>query len=167
MNEFIAKNKRLLKIYYIAALIMGWILIVLPTVKTAGVVFNLWRISRDRMVMTSIVLQFVFGQIILGILLLAVAQFIRFLTSHSHEPGRLLRYIDKIIYLYAIGKVAQMVFLYIRLETLAENAGPHFSVWGSFSTYAVPAIAWVLVLVGLGQILKRSIPVIEESKTLV
>ncbi len=164
MNEFIAKNKRLLKIYYIAALIMGWILIVLPTVKTAGVVFNLWRISGYRMV---IVLQFVFGQIILGILLLAVAQFIRFLTSHSHEPGRLLRYIDKIIYLYAIGKVAQMVFLYIRLETLAENAGPHFSVWGSFSTYAVPAIAWVLVLVGLGQILKRSIPVIEESKTLV
>ena len=164
MNEFIAKNKRLLKIYCIAALIMGWILIVLPTVKTAWLVFNLWRIGGYRMV---IVLELVFGQIILGIFLLAVAQFIRFLTSHSHEPGRLLRYIDKIIYLYAIGKVAQMIFLYIRLETQAEDAGPHFSVWGSFTIYAIPAIAWVLVLVGLGLILKRSIPVIEESKTLV
>ncbi len=166
MNEFIAKNKRLLKFYYIAALIMGWILIVLTTVKTAGII-NLWRISRYTVVITSIALQLVFGQIILGILLLAVAQFIRFLTSHSYEPGRLLRYIDKLIYLYAIGKVAQMIFLYIRLETQAENAGSHFSVWGSFSIYAVPAIAWVLILVGLGLILKRSIPVIEESKTLV
>ena len=166
MNEFIAKNKRLLKIYYIAALIMGWILIVLPTVKTAGVIFNLylWRISGYRMV---IVLELVFGQIILGILLLAVAQFIRFLTSHSYEPGWLLRYIDKIIYLYAIVKGAQIIFIYISLEIQAVDAGPYFSVWGSFTTYAVPAIAWILVLLGLGLILKRSIPVIEESKTLV
>ena len=167
MNEFIAKNKRLLKIYCIAALIMGWILVVFPGVKTAWLVYNLWRLGRYRMVMMGTVLELVFGQIILGIFLLAVAQFIRFLTSHSHEAGRLLRYIDKIIYLYAIGKVAQMIFIYIRLETMAEDAGPHFSVWGSFTTYAIPAIAFIMVLVGLGQILKRSIPVIEESKTLV
>ncbi len=164
MNEFIEQNKRLLKIYFIAALFMGWILVVFPGIKTAWLVCNLWRLGRYKMV---IFLELVFGQVILGIFLIAVAQFIRFLTSHSYKVSWLLRYIDKIIYLYAIGKVVQMIILYIRLEVIAEDAGPHFSVWGSFTTYAIPSTAFIMVLVGLGQILKRSIPVIEESKTLV
>jgi len=167
MNEFIAKNKRLLKIYYIAALIMGWMLIVLPGVKTALLVLNILRLGQNRMVMMGTVLEIVISQIILGVFLLAVAQYIRFLTSGSYKAGGLLRYIDKIIYLYAIVKGAQIIFIYIRLEIQAVDAGPYFSVWGSFTTYAIPAIAFIMVLVGLGQILKRSIPVIEESKTLV
>jgi hypothetical protein len=167
VNEFVKRNERLLKFYCIAALIMGWILIVLPGAKTAWLLWALCKISGHRLVMMGTVLELVFGQIVLGVFLLAVAQFVKFLTGPARGPGRLLRHVDKIIYLYAIAKVAQIVILCVRLEIMAGEAGPYFSAWGSFTMYAIPAIAFILVLVGLGQILKRSISIIEESKTLV
>jgi hypothetical protein len=167
MNSFIEKNKRLLKIYYIAALIMGWTLIILSGVKTALLVFNVFRIGDSRMVMMGTFLEMVFSQIILGTFLLAVAQYIRFLTSGSNKAGGLTRHIDKIIYLYTIAKVAQMRVVYISLTAQAKDAGPYFSAWRSFALYATPTIAYILVLVGLGLILKRSIPIIKESKTLI
>ncbi|MHC4265754.1 MAG: hypothetical protein ACYSUK_07465 [Planctomycetota bacterium] len=164
MNEFIEKNKQLFKIYYTAALIMGWILIVLPGIKSALLLFYILRAGEVRMIMMGTFLELVFGQIILGVFLLAVAQFIRFLISGSNKASGLLQHIDKIIYLYAIVKVARIIFVYL---SEAIEVGPFDSLWGSFTSFGIPSIAFVLILVGLGVILKRSIPIIEESKTLV
>jgi len=32
MNEFIRQNRKLLKVYYLAALIIGWVLLIVPVI---------------------------------------------------------------------------------------------------------------------------------------
>ena len=163
MNEFIEKNKRLLRTYCVAARIIGWILLIVPSIicvigillpsKVWGQAFN------SLIILPTLVLDFMFP----GLIALCVAQFIRYLYQEEHI-GKLLRYGDKILYIYALlvvmGSISKYIFNWViigRVGALAVSA----------LCLSFPAAAKVLVLIGLAQILRRVLPVIEESKTLV
>lgn len=161
MNAFIEKNKRLLRVYCIAARIIGWLLLI-----TAGI----WAIqalsgySRSSIPFAMPIT--IFLRIIVGLVLLGVAQFIRYLSESEYKAGWILRNGDKILYLYAVLRIVMIVRIFFHNAKMMENT-PYYYPWAFLEANCLPVLAGALTLVGLGQILRRIMPVIEESKTLV
>jgi len=147
MNEFIEKNRQLLKFYCTAARIFGWVLLcggtiwflmfVLLTLAVDDAAGEIgWPHTLDNFVYS--ISSYVYEFAMLGLVALLVAQLIRYMLEIKYTPGHILRFGDKILYIYA-----------------------------AFLPLIVPMAAKVLILVGLGQILRRILNVLEESKTLV
>ena len=172
MNEFIEKNKGFLKIYCTTAQISGLLLVVAPIV---GIIIGILTDSISKghsphipniiqisYAIQAVVLNFVF----LGLVALGVAQFIKYVFASQDQPSFLLRIGDKILYVYAglliLGAVLQWVF---QMMAIKATAVPTFLI--SFVALLLPAAVKALILIGLGKILRRVMPVIEESKTLV
>ncbi|MBN1806952.1 MAG: hypothetical protein JW837_17015 [Sedimentisphaerales bacterium] len=175
MNEFIEKNRRLLKFYYTAARACGWVLICGGTIwflmfvlltlavnDAAGTIG--WPYTVDNFVYSSSSYVFVFAM--LGLVALLVAQLIRYMLESEYTPGYILRLGDKILYVYAVFLVGQntLVHYILNPELLSTLKPGHFFF---VKPLIVPLATKVLILVGLGQILPRLLNVIEESKTLV
>ena len=164
MNAFIEKNKRLLKFYCVAARIIGWVLVILSAMPSLFILYAAHKALRFHEYPPKIIsmlcasLEILFGRLPLGVIVLGVAQLIRYVSESEYQPGWLLRHGTGILYLFAVlifvGPVARYCFLmpvgssYIVMHLLGD-------------------VAKMLILIGLGQILKRVMPVIEESKTLV
>lgn len=192
MNEFIEKNRRLLQFYCVAARVIGWMLIVLAVIGILVIESYLsWLRSaseksyiHDRYLGFYIVpIQFFYFT--LGLVALVVAQLIQYLIEREYKAGWILRHGDKILYACAVllvgSAVVNSVRNFDRLIWFLERGDP--GVW-SWMYFVLPeryiwswrfflllpvllAIAKALILVGLGQIWRRIIPIIEESKTLV
>jgi hypothetical protein len=172
MNKFIEKNKGLLKIYCITAQISGLLLVVAPVI---GIVIGILTGSVSKghrphipdIIQISYVIQaVVLNCVFLGLVALCVAQFIKYVFESQDQPGLLLRIGDKILYVYAglviLGTVLKWVF---QMMMIKATAPPTLLI--SFVVLILPAVVKALILIGLGKILHRVMPVIEESKTLV
>ena len=175
MNEFIEKNKRLLKFYYTAARILGWVLLcggtiwflmfVLLTLAVDYAAGEIgWPNTLDNLVYSTS--SFVFEFVMLGLVALLVAQLIRYMLESEYIPGCILRFGDKILYIYAAFLIVQITLVHYILnpEMLSKLKPGHFIF---IKPLIVPLATKVLILVGLGQILRRILNVLEESKTLV
>ncbi len=165
MNEFIEKNKRLLRTYCVAARIIGWVLLFKGGIFIISILTGYSCVSSSMPFAETIIF---FDPVLTGFMALGVAQFIKYLFETANKPGWILRYIDKILYLNALFLIVTGIgFLYFQNVKMMANAGPYYSQWRSFAGNALPVVARALILAGLGQILRRVMPVIEESKTLV
>ena len=175
MNEFIEKNRRLLKFYCMATRIFGWVLIcggtiwfllfVLLTLAVDDAAGEIgWPHTLDNFVYSTS--SYVYEFVMLGLVALLVAQLIRYMLESKYTPGYILRFGDKILYIYAAFLIGQNTLVhYVLNPELLSTLKP-----GSFifvKPLIVPLATKVLILVGLGQILRRLLNVIEESKTLV
>lgn len=172
MNEFIEKNKKLLKVYCVMAQVIGWVLMLggfiwfvlimggpSPVFTEAGSA----RGEVDIILYTasSLIFDFFFP----GLIALGVTQFIRCLLESEYKPGFILRHNQAFLYSYAWFLLGYALF---------RNSFYNF-VYGEIAfsgllfaqPLLLPIAAKFLILIGLGQILKRILPVIEESKTLV
>jgi hypothetical protein len=167
MNEFIKQNKRLLRFYYITAQILGWLLLAggfvwfMAFVSVSGYSPRMDRVENILYIASS----YTFDFVLLGALTIGMAQFIRYLFEAEYRGGRILRVLDKIFYLYALCLVISAAVGYFWYIRVAEQSSIDRLLFAQ--PLVLPLVAKVLILVGLGQILKRIIPVIEESKTLV
>lgn len=168
MNEIIKKNRKLLQIYCGVARTIGCVLLILPgiivtvAVASGSIIQGKYRAYMLYLLLERAVLNFV----LLGLILLGVAKFIRYLYESGHQPSWILRNGDKILYLYAAALVVGSVVQYFFQMTVVTNVKPLSSL-----PYLIPvllhATAKGVILVGLGHALRRVMPVIEESKTLV
>jgi len=170
MNEFIEKNKGLLRFYCIATRIIGWALLIAPGIATvvqllSGTLMdNKYRLYILFLFVRQTILNFMF----LGLVVLGVAQFIRYLFERQYQPGWILRNADKILYLYAVLIIVGVVLEFFFHATMTIMKFPtESSLLLYLLGWALPTVAKVLILIGLSQILARVMPVIEESKTLV
>lgn len=175
MNEFIEKNRRLLKFYCLAARIFGWVLICGGTIwfllfllvtlvvsDAAGTIG--WPHTSENFLYASV--SFVFEFVLPGLFALLVAQLIRYMLENEYTPGWILRYGDKVLYAFAALLIGHNILIYYVLHVvLLEKNSPVRLLL--VQPLAVPLAAKILILVGLGQILRRILLVIEESKTLV
>ena len=173
MNEFIEKNRRLLKFYCIVACILGWLLLI------GGAFWFIISISSVDIdnderpdILLHLIASMFYDFMLPGLMALAVMQFIRYLFESERKPGvidtLILRNGDKILYMYAIFLVVKTYFKYFWYTAwYAELIESEASRLVFMQPFLLPTVAKVLILVGLGQILRRVIPVIEESKTLV
>ncbi len=161
MNEFIEKNRRLLKIYCISARIIGWVLLITTGTWTVRALSGYSSFSIPFVMPITI-----FIHILVGLVVLGVAQFIRYLFETEYKPGSILRHGEKILYLYASLRVTRITLLFF-VDAKRMSDSIHYSPWGFVVTNGLPVVASALILVGLAQILRRVMPIIEESRTLV
>jgi len=175
MNEFIERNRRLLKFYRVAARICGWVLlcggtvwfllfviVTLAVTDAAGTIG--WPYTSENFIYASV--SFTFEFVLPGLIALLLAQLVRYMLDSHYTPAWILRSGDKILYVYATLLIGQNALIYYALQgdLLGEQGPGHLLL---AQPLVVPLVVKILILVGLGQILRRIIPVIEESKTLV
>ena len=168
MNAFIEQNRRLLKTCCIAAKIFGWPSLVMGCLATVGHSFALiTRISDHAMFMNYFrndVPWNVIQGIAAGLLALGIGQFTRFVYDNDYRPNWVLRNAKRLLYIYA-------VVFGISLIIRGIMAFPHWDHWVEIAIRLLGLViygaATILLLVGLALILKRILPVIEESKSLV
>ena len=164
MNEFIEKNRRLLKIYCVASRIIGWGFLVTAGIWAISILSGYVLLRTASAMLTEPII--ILTRIVVGLSILGVAQFIRFLSETEYQPGWILRYLDKILYLYAAIRIVCIVFLFFYVANLRGNSLNNY-LWRYIFFNGLPDLAGPLIAVGLGQILRRVMPVIKESKTLV
>jgi hypothetical protein len=103
-----------------------------------------------------------------GLIALGVMQFIRYVFEDTDKPGCILRNADRLFYMYAVFLALKSYFKYLFFtEWYAEAISLEPSRLLFIQPFLLPTVAKILILVGLGQILRRLLTVIEESKTLV
>jgi fructose-specific phosphotransferase system IIC component len=180
MVQFIEKHRRLLQAYCLIARILGWLLIL-------GGIFWLIAIVKDfqsnveniqvKADFWNIVLpcfgaylasSFVYDFFTPGILAFAIAGLLDYLLRPKTRPPLILGMMDKLCYLYVVILILKACIGYQWLVRFLVT--PEMSE----STRILlvqpllgPTVAKVLLLIGVGMILHRLLPVIEESKTLV
>ncbi|MFZ2146608.1 MAG: hypothetical protein WAV28_05250 [Sedimentisphaerales bacterium] len=164
MNEFIEKNRRLFKIYCVAARIIGWGLLITAGIWAFSILSGHVLLRTASAILTEPII--ILTRIVVGLSMLGVDQFIRFLSETEYQPSWILRYLEKILYLYAAIRIVCIVFLFFYVANLRGNSLNNY-LWRYIFFTGFPDLAGPLIAVGLGQILRRVMPVIEESKTLV
>jgi len=167
MNEVIEKNKRLLKFYCTAVRIIGWCILLVAAIIIIAEMVSGGRLIDAKGVLRLYMLEgLLFRYMLPAFLALLVAQFIRYLYEVEHQPGWILRHGDKILYVYAFIVVLNAIWQHVYFVLLQHSDIGTSKLLYVFLTVLLTG-AKALILVGFAQILRRVIPVIEESKTLV
>jgi len=172
MNEFNEKNRRVLRfccknlqsigfLMLICGLIISFAVIILKLV----IKFGYWDTPEPYKMVVSLIPFSGFNIIFYGLGILGLVQVIRYLVEENYEQGWILRHGDKLCYLYAIFIFLNVVWIYIIIPGMVS-----LSSGRSVFTIVMTVISITVrsfILVSLGQILRRILPIIEESKTLV
>ena len=172
MNDSNEKNRRLLRFCCTNLRSIGLLLFILGLVGGIALAifkivseFGYWQISENYKIVVSLIPLSVFNVIFYGLAILLLVQFIRFLVEEDYKQGWILRNGDKLFYLYALYIILSVVVTYATIL----GSFPFSSTRGIF-TIVVSLLSItirVIILISLGQVLRRILPVIEESKTLV
>jgi len=170
MNEFIEKNRRLLHIYSVTAQSTAVVLLILAFIFIAtGRAFSDAKSGSD---LLNLLFHLFLSYMIPCSLAFLVAQFIKYLTKMDSKTAWILRHGAIILYVCAffvvVNSIWQWLFYVVVikhsvLDTLSTIPQKVLCIFVSLLLTAIKA----LILVGLGQILRRLLPVIKESKTLV
>ncbi|MHC4111879.1 MAG: hypothetical protein ACYSUY_12450 [Planctomycetota bacterium] len=175
MNTFIENNRPWLKFYCTTARIIGWGIFIMAGAGTIFqiLVMNILFGNHSSAYRFFFVKSVLFQGVLPGILVLGIAQFIRYLFESEYKPGQILRYGDKILYLYAFLLMVAVVWQHLIISGNVMQLDI-FLIMNNFKgmipamlASLVLAVPKILILVGLGQTIRRIMPVIEESKTLV
>jgi hypothetical protein len=173
---FIERNKRLLYGYSRAAWVVGWLLVILGGV--AGVLFlydfenaiGKIRGLSENQTFIAVFERSWFSLLLPGLIALGVSQFLRYLLENESRPGFLLRHSDKVLFLYALLIVLQgMGGIGVMIYSNRGCSIYHLAPWFIYCVLPMGLLtgAKALILIGLAQILRRVLPMIEETKTLV
>ncbi len=168
MNAFIEENKGLLGKCYICANVMGWFLVVLGSLSIVGNIIALgsrlsdWEVFKEYF--HSGVPWGTINSFPIGLMALGIGQFIKFICDKDYRPGRVLRNADKLIYTYAFLFVVAVVIHFI-------TRFPYWEHWAEIiirtAGCIIMGVGNAMLLIAVALILKRIMPVIEESRTLV
>ncbi len=179
MVQFVEKYRRLLRAYCLIARILGWLLIL-------GGVFWLFAVVKgfqsnveniqveadflDHIASFGVYLasSFIYDFVIPGFLAFAIAGLLDYLLRPKAKPPLILGMMDKLCYIYAIILILKACIGYNWLVKFLAIPGMSDSARILLVQPLLgPTLAKVLLLIGVGMILHRLLPVIEESKTLV
>lgn len=162
MHNLIEKNKKWLKCYSASSKILGWMIILFAVIS----IIFLLKISFDLkekqilLIHLGTILELIFNRLPVGIILLGIGQLLKYIYEDEYQAPWLLRNGTKVLYLFALMAILRPLISYIYQYSM--NFAPHLMfVHPSFS------LANILILIGLGNILKRVMPVIEEHRSLV
>lgn len=167
MLEFIERNKRLLLSYRVVLWILGWILLCMGAIGFAMLLSEYFQSTG------TVTFHGTYGMfkrsyshfISIGLISLGLAQLVRYLCDN--KMGLLLRYGDKILYLYAAIAVWQDIvndWLNMTGRMGGDIASQRHWFLFTFPVTLIYRIAEVLILIGLGIFLKKFIAVIEDSR---
>jgi hypothetical protein len=178
MIAFVEKNEKFLRFSFNALRISGWGLLVLgivgPLAELAYARFQYHDTTFFNQLLTRATLRMLHITF-LGLFGIGLAQLVRYLLDPSYVPGFILRHSNKFIYAYVILSLSQswsQVVIFIHSFPIVKEIEPfvmqhNFFVISNSAIYAIFYVAKCLILIGFAQLLKRIIPIIQESRTLV
>jgi hypothetical protein len=177
MNEFIEKNSRLLRIYCVIAKGVGWFLLLAGTLWLAYAISGIYIINAGQIktaqqrelieISTYTSLTHAFDFVIPGLLAFSVSQLLVYITRPEVKAGLMLRLTDKLCYIYTVVLIVEAITSnsYFANSKLLE-VSPFYRVF--FIELLLSMLpAKIILLIGTGVIIRRLLPVIDESKTLV
>ena len=170
IQAFIEKNRRMLLFYYWAMRIGGWMFLALASLAAVGHSFALvsrigdwdefYRYYQHDVPWGTFSIGLPTGLVALGI-----AQLIRYLLRTDHKPDWILRNADKLLYTYT----AILICYYCWKGTTEVIL--HFNEPYDFPLRLIGLMAFILVkllvMVGVAELLRRLLPMFEESRTLI
>lgn len=183
MVQFIEKHRRLLQAYCLIARILGWVLILGGVLWFFALVYAFRNITETMIgeqrhidILLYFAHSFVYDFVIPGFLAFAIGGLLDYLLRPKTKPPLILGMMDKLCYFYAASLILRF---FVVIESFGDSPWfVHFKlleVSGLSESARIvlvqpllgPTLAKVLLLIGIGMILHRLLPVIEESKTLV
>ncbi|MHC4537255.1 MAG: hypothetical protein ACYS6K_25210, partial [Planctomycetota bacterium] len=119
MNEFIEKNRRLLRFCCDALRSIGQVVLLLGVLSVCAIItlvllskFGNWHPPKAfKMIITMIPLG-AFNIFFIGIGMLGLSQFIRYLVERDYKPGWILCHGEMFFYLYALLTILSVVWVY-------------------------------------------------------
>lgn len=172
IQTFVEKNRKLLLFYYWVMRVGGWFLFGLSLLAVIGHSVALSTRITDSQEFSRYwhhdVPWGMFTYLIpAGILAIGISHLIWYLLETDRRPSWLLRNADKLLYAYT----AIMLACYSWMVVKELNTTITWDTNVEFALRIVMAVVFIsikiLALVGVAQILKRLLPVIDESRTLV
>jgi hypothetical protein len=167
MVEFVKRNRRLLEIYSTVLRVFGWILLCMGGVGLALLTLEGFKtggpVSFEGALGTFKRSYHYFVKI--GLLSLGFGQLVRYLIGKDIKMGPLLRYGEKLFYLYA-GIVIWQAVLWFWIVATGRTGGtsPLLHRLISLLPTLIYEIAKVLLLVGAGQFLRHFIAATGKEK---
>jgi hypothetical protein len=169
LNNAIEKNKRLLGFCSHVAQISGLLLLLLGFIFLLAVPWGFYMTGGGLGIVT-VISRYVFRLIFPGLFLLGINQFIKSLLDINFRANWILKFSDKIIYLYVFLLIVNSIRLSMSNETIrvviVVNMH-HFWTWIAWVPFAISIFVKALLWIGMAQVLQRIVPMIEESRTLV
>jgi len=173
MTSFFVQNKSLLTFYRKLARSVGWVLLAGGLIWF--LVFIFWILAAKDAAgdlplpglhanILYAITSFLNDFALPGLIALVLSRLLQFIMVSDDKGGWILRQGHWILYGFAIVIVGEVI---LKMSLMPETLDPDSLGLVFVSPLLVPMLARILILVGLGQILRRIIPVIEESKTLV
>ena len=170
IQTFVEKNKRLLLTYYWIMRIGGWVFLALVILTAAGKSFALasrygdWQ-EFNRFLHHDVPWGTFTNGLPAGLLALGLAQLIRYLLEPDNKPDGILRNSHKLFYAYT----AILALYYCWAGTIEVIV--HFNEPHDFPLRMIMLVVFIsvklLALVGIAEILRRLLPMFDESRTLV
>jgi hypothetical protein len=102
-----------------------------------------------------------------GFLALILAEFISYLLAEQGEPKWILRQGDTIIYAYVLYSLAVFIYTAPQAASMEGASGMAFHRVFGLVLFVASGVARVLIWVGIAIVLRKVVPIIRESKTLV
>ncbi|MBC8481308.1 MAG: hypothetical protein H8D47_01415 [Planctomycetes bacterium] len=170
IQTFIEKNRKLLRFYYWVMRSGSWFFLLYAFLVAAGKSVALatrigdWQ-EFNRFFHHDVPWGAFSNGLPTGLLALGIAQLIWYLLETDRQPGWVLRNADKLLYTYT----AILISYYCWMGTVEVIS--HFNEPYDFPLRLIMLVIFILVkllaLVGAAEILRRALPMIEESRTLV
>ncbi len=178
MKKFFERNERLLRFYCVVGRVIGWLMLIGGVLWFSVLVINgvgKGSIEDSSELLSAELLLFMisamlFGFLLPGLVALGVTQLITYFYEPQAKPGLIIRRADKILYAYGVFLVIRAYYAYwwvVHVKFMEPTSELGISNLLFAQPFILPTIAKVLILIGAGLILRRLLPVIEESKTLV
>ncbi len=173
MGSFVAENKRLLRFYWKAAHSFGWGLLLAAVLLFLVFTFLILAVNDaagerewtglNKNVYFAIA-GLLFNFVIPGLISLCLSQMIRFILEAEYKGGWILRHGHWILYGSGIAVLGQLI---LAANFMSRTSGLNMGVLMSGTFSIIPTFAKIMILFGLGEILRRILPIIDESRTLV
>lgn len=170
IQTFIEKNRKLMLFYYWVMRIGGWAFLSLVFLTAVGKSVALatrigdWQ-EFNRFLQNDVPWGTFTNGLPTSLLALGIAQLIRYLLETDRKPDWIFRNADKLLYTYAILLIGYYCWIG------ATEVISHFNEPYDFPLRLIVLAAFILikllVLVGIAEMLRRLLPMIEESRTLV
>lgn len=170
VQTFVEKNRKLLQLYYWVLRVGGWAFLALAFLAMAGHSVALASRISDwqefhRYCQQDVPWGTFTNGLPAGLLALGLSQLIKYLLETNRKPDWIFRNADKLLYAYTVILMGYYCWRGAREVVL------HFNEPYDFPLRLIMLVAFMLVklltLVGVAEILRRAIPIIDESRTLV
>lgn len=172
-SRFLTENRGLLRLCAGAARFCGLfallgtgVLVAVMVVVIVSDARGLDAVEQSRAQLQSAIPHIVFY----GFVALILAEFISYLLAEQGEPKWILRHGDKIIFAYVVYATVMSILAVAGLREVDREIGTGASLrdahlWLAFAIVAL--IVRMLIWIGIAIVLRKIVPIVRESKTLI